>query len=540
VVPSTIVVRGWRPPKCVTHLGAATQVRSSTGRYERVIAPQVSRTRPGLFLWWAALVGFGGLLVAGLRGPLAAAQYVSPVALFWLVVIGAGLCWLPAVAVIVIGWRRGLAELAILGAALAVESGFGEVHGLTVPGVLYGPNNAVLSSAFLALPIALVTAIPILVRRSNFGAVLGRHWRGWAVGWTGMGVAGCAVLLLRPDTLAAPTMDTPFPVAVGACAFIVTVVLSVRHLRLYWVGRLRASLATSLTFLFLGLSGLVWLGRGPFSLGFWAAHILDIGGVAGAAVSLAIGYRSHRPIAQLMAPVLTRDPLVALDLGLSPVAHRFVALLDRKDPISRDHVVRVGELAVRTGERAGMRGTRLRNLGLAGLFHDVGKLEVPESILKKPGSLTEDEMAVIRTHPAIGERLMQSETELAPAASFVRSHHERQDGRGYPDGSAGDQIPIEVAIISTCDAFDAMCHTRQYREGMGRERAFAVLREHAGSQWSAEVVDLVIATIESDSVTGQALDHVGRDLPVEELACGCIDALPDPVRELALANRDQS
>ncbi len=500
----------------------------------------MSRTRPGFFLWWAALLGFGGFLVAGLRGPLAGVQFVSPVVLFWLVVIGAGLCWIPSVAVIVIGWRRGLAELAILGAALAVESGFGEVHGLTVPGVIYGPNNAVLSSAFLALPVALVAAIPILVRRSAVGAFLGRHWRSWAVGWAGLGVAGCVVLLIRPNTLAAPTMGTPFPVVVGACALIVTVALSIRHLRLYWVGRLRASLATSLTLMFLGLSGLVWLGRGPFSLGFWAAHILDIGGVAGAAVSLAVGYRSHRPIAQLMAPVLTRDPLVALDLGLSPVAHRFVALLDRKDPITRDHVVRVGELAVRIGERAGMRGTKLRNLGLAALFHDVGKLEVPESILNKPGALTADEMAVIRTHTTIGERLMRSEAELAPAASFVRSHHERQDGRGYPDGLAGAQIPIEVAIISACDAFDAMCHTRQYREGMGRERAFAVLREHAGSQWNTEVVGLVVATIESDNVTGKALDHVGRDVPGEELACGCIDALPDPVRELALADRGQS
>jgi HD-GYP domain-containing protein (c-di-GMP phosphodiesterase class II) len=105
---------------------------------------------------------------------------------------------------------------------------------------------------------------------------------------------------------------------------------------------------------------------------------------------------------------------------------------------------------------------------------------------------------------------------------------------------AGAQIPIEVAIISASDAFDAMCHTRQYREGMGRERAFAVLREHAGSQWNTKVVGLVVATIESDSVTGKALDHLGRDVPGEELACGCLDALPDLVQEFSLADRGQS
>ena len=431
-------------------------------------------------------------LVVGLRGPLASAQLVSPVALFWLVVIGAGLCWLPSVVVIVVGWRRGLAELAVLGAALAVESGFGVVHGLTVPGVIYGPNNAVLSSAFLALPVALVVAIPILARQSAVGATLGRHWRSWAVGWTALGAAGCAILLTRPDVLAAPTMGTPIPLVVGACSFVVTMALSIRHLRLYWVGRLRASLVTSLTLLSLGLSGLVWLGRSPFSLGFWTAHILDIGGVAGAAVALAVGYRSqplhhqadrtgpdHETPWSPLTSVCRRLPIASWDC------------LDRKDAVTRDHVIRVGELAIRAGERAGLRGTTLRNLGLAALFHDIGKLEIPEPILTKPGALTDDEMEVIRTHPAIGERLMLSEPELAPAASFVRSHHERHDGRGYPDGLAGDQIPIEVGIISTCDAFDAMCHTRHYRQRHGtrrshrsafRARWFAVERRGRGAR----------------------------------------------------------
>src|ERR1700689_2593941 len=94
-VTATIVVRGWRSPNCVTHLGATTRLRWRTDRYPGVKGLDVRRTRPGLFLWWAALLGFGGLLVAGLRGPLAGVQFVSPVVLFWLVVIGAGLCWIP-------------------------------------------------------------------------------------------------------------------------------------------------------------------------------------------------------------------------------------------------------------------------------------------------------------------------------------------------------------------------------------------------------------------------------------------------------------
>lgn len=197
-------------------------------------------------------------------------------------------------------------------------------------------------------------------------------------------------------------------------------------------------------------------------------------------------------------------------------------------------VIRVGELAIRTGERAGLRGTQLRNLGLAALFHDIGKLEIPDSILTKPGALTDDEMQVIRTHPAIGERLMLSEPDLSSAAAFVRSHHERHDGRGCPDGLTANQIPIEVGIISTCDAYDAMCHTRHYRRGMGPDAAIAVLREHAGFQWDDEVVTLVVATIQSEGVAGMALDGVGKFGPTDEPACGCADALPDEIRAFAL------
>ena len=108
-----------------------------------------------MFLWWSTPLEFGALLVAGLRGPWAAVQFVAPLDLFWLVVVGAGLCWIPAIVVVVVAWRRGRAEVAILGAALAVESGFSEVHRLTVPWVIYGPNHAVLTSAFLALRVAL-------------------------------------------------------------------------------------------------------------------------------------------------------------------------------------------------------------------------------------------------------------------------------------------------------------------------------------------------------------------------------------------------
>jgi HD-GYP domain-containing protein (c-di-GMP phosphodiesterase class II) len=458
------------------------------------------------------------------------------VVLFWLVTIGAGLCYVAAMGVVVIGWRSGLAEIGILGAALAVQSQLALVHGLTAPGVLYAASNAVSTSVFVALPVALVVAVPVLARRSRISRAIARAWRGWALGWMAASAALFTYLLARPDGLPAPMMGEPVPMLVGVTSLAVALILSWRQLGLYWVGRRRASLLAALAWVSLGTSGLVWLGDHPFSVGWWLAHLLDISGVTAAAIALAVGYRSRGSIAAAIAPVVNRDPLVALDLGLSPVVNSFVAALEAKDTITRDHVVRVAELAVRAGELAGLRGTRLRHLGLGALLHDIGKLTVPDEVLTKPGRLSPDETTRMKQHVIDGEQLLLTEPQLAPAATVVRWHHERYDGAGYPDGIAGADLPLEVGIVSACDAFDAMAHTRHYREGLGAERAIAVLQQFAGSQWDPRAVELITATVASGAAEQNVLADVGRPGNGAEIACGCLDALPAEAQAKILAS----
>jgi hypothetical protein len=177
--------------------------------------------------------------------------------------------------------------------------------------------------------------------------------------------------------------------------------------------------------------------------------------------------------------------------------------------MTRDHVVRTGELALRVGERFRLSGTELRELALAAMLHDVGKLHTPDEILKKPASLTAAEYEVIKLHPVHGEEMLASEPTLARAARIVRHHHERMDGRGYPDGLVGHEIPLASRIIAACDALDAMTHDRQYRTAMPVKLAFAILREHAGSQWDPAVVEQVIAVLPTMPTVSQ-LDEVGR------------------------------
>jgi putative nucleotidyltransferase with HDIG domain len=192
--------------------------------------------------------------------------------------------------------------------------------------------------------------------------------------------------------------------------------------------------------------------------------------------------------------------------------HQFVSDLERKDQLTRDHVVRTGELAIRVGERMHLKTRELRDLGLAAMLHDIGKLRTPDDILKKPSSLSAEEYDVIKLHPVHGAEMLAAEPTLSSCAPIVRSHHERMDGAGYPDGLVGPAIPLASRIIAVCDSIDAMTHDRQYRKAMPISMAFAILREHAGSQWDQDVVRHVMATLPT-MPSAATFDRVGRATP---------------------------
>lgn len=342
------------------------------------------------------------------------------------------------------------------------------------------------------------------------------------------------LLLAAPSLLDVPGPHHPVTVAAGAASLLMMLALSYRQLRLYWLGELTATLVGALGFALLGVTSIGWVGERPYSGGFWLVHLLDSVGVLAACIAVARGHRAGRSVTTLLSPVLERDPLAALELGLAPVVRRFVAALDAKDTQTRDHVVRVGENAVRVGERLRLNPRRLRFLGLAVLLHDIGKLTVEDEILKKPARLTHDEFDRIKRHTTDGKQLLLATGELAPAARFVRSHHERIDGNGYPDGLAGEQIPLESRIIAVADAYDAIAHTRPYRDGRGHDVATSILREHSGSQWDADIVATFLAMIAADPRLEYVFDNVGREgagNPSGGCAT-CADALSTEVLEL--------
>lgn len=165
-----------------------------------------------------------------------------------------------------------------------------------------------------------------------------------------------------------------------------------------------------------------------------------------------------------------------------------------RDGYTEVHTERVTSRAVALGRAVGVAEDDLRTLFRGGMLHDIGKIGIPEHILGKPGKLTDEEFAVMREHPAKGVEICRPLRSrlLTPALPIIRHHHERMDGRGYPDSLSGEEIPILARIVAISDAYDAMTSDRPYRSGMSSTVALGILEEGAGSQWDADLVHMFL------------------------------------------------
>ena len=169
--------------------------------------------------------------------------------------------------------------------------------------------------------------------------------------------------------------------------------------------------------------------------------------------------------------------------------------LEANDEYTSTHARWITDLALRVGGEFGLGKRALKRLELGALLHDIGKIGIPSEILSKPGRLTAEERAVIETHPELGERIIAPIDRLQEVRTIVRHCHERWDGGGYPDGLAGDEIPLESRIILVCDAYHAMTTDRPYRKRLSHPEAVRRLREAAGTQFDAGVVDAALRVL---------------------------------------------
>lgn len=402
--------------------------------------------------------------------------------------IGASVAAVASVALMARGLRTRDGRAVVAGGAFATMTLLLAVHGLATPGVLLGSNGVVALTGGTALPagaaILALAALPAVRRPENVPTIA----RALGALLAGLAIAGVVVLLEPSAIPSLPKAGDPNAYALGIVGLILFALIAQRAVRTFALTRRTTDLLVVVGAVWLGVALYPALLLQPGSWGWWMGHLFEFLGVALVGIPLALDARrgapSHPAAGDLPAERLVAEAESFLGGEVRALLHR----LDRHDRSTEEHTRRVATWAVALGESLGLRGGQLRELALAGILHDIGKLSVPHAILAKPGRLTDEEMDVVRGHPASGEELLAQLGHPERVRRWVRGHHERLDGSGYPDGLAGSALDLETRILAVADVYDALVSPRAYRRAWVRDDALALLREGVGTLFDERCV----------------------------------------------------
>jgi HD-GYP domain-containing protein (c-di-GMP phosphodiesterase class II) len=303
---------------------------------------------------------------------------------------------------------------------------------------------------------------------------------------TTLGVIGVLVPSIVPSV---PEPASPAAILVLVIGLALFVFLAVRAVNTFLLTRRRADLVVVVGLALLGSALVASLLLSFHELGWWLGHGFELLGIVLVGVTVAVDLRRGSPSRSLAGGPEAGELVAAEEVFLGARVRALTLRLAEKDEYTEEHTRRVARRAVQVGEELGLAPSRLRVLATGGLLHDIGKLSIPDAILKKPGALEEDEFEVIKLHPELGHRLLGELGGFADAVRrLVLDHHERLDGSGYPNGRSGIELDLETRILAVCDVYDALISVRVYRDAWTHERAVGLLREQAGSQFDAACV----------------------------------------------------
>lgn len=183
------------------------------------------------------------------------------------------------------------------------------------------------------------------------------------------------------------------------------------------------------------------------------------------------------------------------------IIRALASTVDAKDHYTLGHSQKVSEFSVLIAEELGMSEKEIEIIKYAGLLHDIGKIAIPDDIIKKPSKFNDRDYEIAKKHPVIGAKIIKEIESLAPMVPIVLHHHERFDGKGYPDGLKGEDIPIGARIVHVADAYDTMVSARAYRDMLPPELAISELRKNAGTQFDPKIVDAFITSLRKKAVS---------------------------------------
>jgi HD-GYP domain-containing protein (c-di-GMP phosphodiesterase class II) len=401
-----------------------------------------------------------------------------------------------AVGLTVIGARRGDTRTMVVGTAFAVMAGLLALHGFSTPGVWFGNNGVVaitggatlpagaivLVFSVLPLPRVLRNVLPFLVVEAVLLAVI-----------LALGISALVWPSLLPPVPAPGGTDALTLLAVGMLAF---AVVTWRAVRTFLLTRRMLDLAVAVGLVWLATALVPALTMDYSQLGWWIGHEVELDGILVIGIAVATDLARAAQSRPLAGDLTAAELVASEDLFLGSQVRALTVTLAEKDEYTERHTRRVALRAVQVGDELGLSRGRLRTLAIGGLVHDIGKLAIPDQILKKPGPLDDAEYATVQEHAERGYRLL---TELGGFSDgirdLVRDHHERLDGKGYPRGLTAGQLTLDARILAVCDVYDALISKRVYRDAWSQENAIDYLRAEAGTAFDERCVEALARVV---------------------------------------------
>jgi hypothetical protein len=438
----------------------------------------------------APLVGIGVVLPVALL--LGVGQHMV---MFGMAVhfVGVGISALCATAVslalTIVGVRRNDGRVVLIGTGFTVMSALLAIHGLATPGVLIGMNGVLALTGAATLPagaaVLALSAAPPLRQPRNMRPLLALQAFSFVTVFF-LGFIGLAVPHVVPSVPAPGSEPAWAALVLGAALF---AILLWRALKTYLLTRRGADLVVVIGIAWLTAALPPALLMNYMELGWWLGHLFELVGIIAVGVAVAIDLFRSAQSRSLVGDLRAGELVAEEEAFLGARVRALTQLLADKDESTEEHTRRVAMRAVQVGEELGLPPGRLRDLAIGGLLHDIGKLSVPERILKKPGALDDEEFAAIKLHPGRGVKLLRELGGFGPTIhELVHSHHERLDGTGYPRGLNDTELSLDTRILTVCDVYDALVSPRVYRDAWSHDDALALLHKDTGTAFDERCV----------------------------------------------------
>lgn len=388
-----------------------------------------------------------------------------------------------SVVVGIVGVRRRNLQVIYVSLSFISLAGLFSVHGLATPGFILGPTRLVGVAAQLSvLTMAFWLMLSTLPTEHPLSAWLSHRARYLVWLYTPFVILAGAYAITHPNVVDwVPVDQAPLRTFVALLTILMAATAAYRYHQSYRYSRFPFQLAMTLAGGWIGVSQIIITTGVTFYLSWWIYHGLLLLSLIAAIIGLIAQYSRQNSLTLSVRGLFANDPRDRLAAGLSPSVRRLVSDTEARDRYTAGHSYRVALGAVSLGRQLDLPPEDLRALAEGGILHDVGKLQIPDEVLNKPGPLSEEERKIIERHPVIGYDMCSRLGLLPEELDVVRSHHERMDGTGYPDQLTADQIPFLVRILSVADVYDALTSKRAYRDAWSQEDALAFLKEHSGT-----------------------------------------------------------